>query len=359
MTSTETVSRTKRSSPPPPADLSRPNEGQPPSKRQARESKFDPSVLPTSTSTAEILKQVEFYFSDANLPRDKFLWNLTVSDSEGWVPIATIANFKRMRRFQPLDTIVSALRTSPALLEVNDKGTHVRRKIPLVKPSEEEFTGIQERTVYVTGFGEETSTMQIDLEAFFRGFGEIDSLRLRRTGTGLFKGSVLVQFENKKVAETFLAEPREYAGNLLETKSKHAWIQDKIEEAETLGPEERKERDAKRAAESKFTKPFSAFKELEKREQWAKKRDTTTAGKRGRRGNREDVRRGRSRSPTVKDKQETGANEGVASAKRPLEDGDEQTTSKREKVENGQKGTEGNVKRSGDSLESESKKMKK
>jgi len=335
MTSTDTVSPAKRSSPPPPADLSRPNEGQPPAKRRLRESKFDPSVLPTSTDTAEILKQVEFYFSDANLPRDKFLWNLTVSDSEGWVPIATIANFKRMRRFQPLDAIVSALRTSPALLEVNDKGTHVRRKIPLTKPSEEEFTGIQERTVYVKGFGEETSTTQIDLEAFFRGFGDIDSLRLRRTGTGLFKGSVLVQFKNKEVAETFLAEPREYAGNLLQTQSKQAWIRDKIEETETLGSEERKEREAKRAAELKFTKSFSAFKEMEKREQWGKKRGTKTAGQRGRRGNREDIPRDRSRSPAVKDKHETGANEGVALAKRPLEDGDEQTKSKREKVDNG------------------------
>ena len=41
------------------------------------------------------------------------------------------------------------------------------------------------------GFGDETPTLQIDLEAFFRGFGEIDSLRLRRTDTGLFKGSVI------------------------------------------------------------------------------------------------------------------------------------------------------------------------
>lgn len=46
---------------------------------------------------AQALKQVEFYFADANLPFDKFLFTLTRKDPEGWVPIETLASFKRMR----------------------------------------------------------------------------------------------------------------------------------------------------------------------------------------------------------------------------------------------------------------------
>jgi len=143
------VSPAKRS-PPPPADLSRPDAGQPPTKRP-RENKFDPTtVLPPSTDAAEILKQVEFYFSDANLPLDKYLWTLTQSDpkKQGWVPIKNIASFKRMQRFKPLETIVEALRGSKELLEVSEDGTSVRRKVPLVKPSEEVHKELSNRTVY-------------------------------------------------------------------------------------------------------------------------------------------------------------------------------------------------------------------
>jgi lupus La protein len=146
----EPVSPAKRSSPPPPADLSRPSAGQPPSKRP-RDSKFDPTILPKTSDAAEILKQVEFYFSDANLPRDKFLWTLTVSDpkKQGWVPISQIASFKRMQRFQPLEAIVAALRGSKELLEVNEDGTAVRRKVPLVKPTNEKFQEINNRSLHV------------------------------------------------------------------------------------------------------------------------------------------------------------------------------------------------------------------
>jgi lupus La protein len=143
------VSPTKRSAPPPHADSSRPNAGQPPRPR-GRENKFDPSLLPESSDAAEILKQVEFYFSDANLPRDKFLWTLTQSDpkNQGWVQIKTIASFKRMQRFKSLEVIVDALRQSKELLEVSEDGTAVRRKIPLVKPTTEGFQELNNRTVY-------------------------------------------------------------------------------------------------------------------------------------------------------------------------------------------------------------------
>jgi hypothetical protein len=140
----------KRSSPPPPADLSRPKGGQPPAKR-ARDNKFDPTILPPTSDTEEILKQVEFYFSDANLPRDKYLWTLTQSDpkKEGWVPIQNIASFKRMQRFQPVENIATALRSSKELLEVNEEGTHVRRKVPLVRPTQETYSEMNKRTLYV------------------------------------------------------------------------------------------------------------------------------------------------------------------------------------------------------------------
>ena len=122
--------------------------------QRSTEIKFDASLLPPTDDPSEILKQVEFYFSDANLPRDKFLWTLTQSDPlhQGWVQISTIASFKRMQRFKSIDNIVAALRQSNDLLEVNEEGTAVRRKPPLLKPSEKEFHELNERSVYVVKF---------------------------------------------------------------------------------------------------------------------------------------------------------------------------------------------------------------
>lgn len=52
------------------------------------------SVLTTASRLA-----VEFYFDDANLPYDKFMWKLHSQTPEHWIPIATVASFKRMREF--------------------------------------------------------------------------------------------------------------------------------------------------------------------------------------------------------------------------------------------------------------------
>ncbi|CCO30174.1 La protein homolog AltName: Full=La autoantigen homolog [Rhizoctonia solani AG-1 IB] len=55
---------------------------------------------PMATEDERATKQFEFYFSDANLPYDKFMWKLHTQTEEHWIPIATVASFKRMREFE-------------------------------------------------------------------------------------------------------------------------------------------------------------------------------------------------------------------------------------------------------------------
>lgn len=45
-----------------------------------------------------IKRQIEFYFSDYNYPRDRFLLATADQHPEGFVPITIIAQFQRMRR---------------------------------------------------------------------------------------------------------------------------------------------------------------------------------------------------------------------------------------------------------------------
>lgn len=105
----------------------------------------------------------------------------------------------------------------------------------------------------------------------------------------------MVQFRNQSNADNYLSEPREWNGSLLDAKTKGVWIQSKIEEDGKLSPEEKRERDRKREEERRAQKHFSAFKEMERQNVIAKKKDRKEKGK-GRRS-RDGPTRDRSRSP--------------------------------------------------------------
>ena len=194
------------------------------------------------------------------------------------------------------------------------------------------------------GFGDETPTTQIDLEIFFRGFGEIEALRLRRTDTGLFKGSVIVQFKNQSDAEKVLAEPQEWNGSLLDAKTKSAWIQGKKEEDESLTWDERKELNNKQGG-NRFRKPFSAFKAMEKEKELAKKQEQKKKGDKRRGGRRDNRNRDRQGSPPPPVQHEqsdvTAVEDAVLGQKRPrptesIEEAPSLFSNKREKLDDSQ-----------------------
>ena len=72
------------------------------------------------------------------------MWLLHIANDEHWVPVDTIASFKRMREFQlrGLPWVADALRTSTEL-EVSEDGTKVRRRTEVQEPK-----GAFERSVY-------------------------------------------------------------------------------------------------------------------------------------------------------------------------------------------------------------------
>jgi lupus La protein len=82
---------------------------------------------------------VSFYFSDSNLPTDKFFFTLTVCNSKGWVPLETICMFKRMSEYQSVGTdfVSAAVQRAVAqegdesIVVVSDDGKFIRRRLPL------------------------------------------------------------------------------------------------------------------------------------------------------------------------------------------------------------------------------------
>ncbi|KAN0065913.1 hypothetical protein ACQY0O_001046 [Thecaphora frezii] len=234
-------------------------------------------VAPLTADEAkkEALRQVEFYFDDANLPYDKFLFTLTRKDPEGWVPIATVASFKRMKAVREtigLEGIVEVLKTSPELLEVDAAGEKVRRKKELV-PVRDAY----ERSIYAKGFPDEYEALQVELEKFFAQFGKVNGVRMRRDMTSSerpkpFKHSVFVEFAEFETKDDFLKkaaekEPTEDGGKGISFKerelvvmSKDAYCQMKMKE-KGIDP-----LSAKRGSDSNKSsvpKKFNAFREME------------------------------------------------------------------------------------------------
>ena len=44
----------------------------------------------------KIIRQLEFYFGDSNIVRDKFLLEEIQKNDEGWVPMEILLKFKRL-----------------------------------------------------------------------------------------------------------------------------------------------------------------------------------------------------------------------------------------------------------------------
>lgn len=151
----------------------------------------------------EVIKQVEFYFSDTNLPKDKFLWRTVQSNEQGWVSINTIAGFNRMKKFRPISFIVDSLKKSE-LLEVSENGEMLKRKTPILEPKESDKTLRFQKSVYLKGFPEETESTQEEIEKWISQYGPVNEVRLRRDDNKKFKSSVFIEFANLEDAQKFL-----------------------------------------------------------------------------------------------------------------------------------------------------------
>mmetsp|Transcript_109727 Transcript_109727/g.354265 ORF Transcript_109727/g.354265 Transcript_109727/m.354265 type:complete len:616 (+) Transcript_109727:60-1907(+) len=79
-----------------------------------------------------VRKQIEYYFSDSNYPRDKFLQSK--ADGSGWVRISDLLPFNRLKqlRVQTVEQAAQAIQGSSSLVLSSDM-QRVRRRVPLSK----------------------------------------------------------------------------------------------------------------------------------------------------------------------------------------------------------------------------------
>ena len=156
-----------------------------------------------------IKKQVEFYFSDSNLPKDKFLRLQVGKTPEGWVSLKTISEFKKMKDMNCTVKKLAAAAKASDFLAVDEKEENVRRTTPLpdtdvTLPS----------SIFAEKFPAETTIE--DLHAFFVTYAPILSVRLVKPPVS--------SKESKKSKESKEGEAKEGEAKEGETKVGEAKI---------------------------------------------------------------------------------------------------------------------------------------
>ncbi|RXM28147.1 Lupus La protein-like [Acipenser ruthenus] len=151
--------------------------------------------------------QIEYYFGDHNLPRDKFLKEQIQLD-DGWVPLETMIKFNRLSCLTTdFKVILEALsKSQTGLLEISEDKTKIRRSPskPLPEINDQYKDVIKHRSVYVKGFP--TDITLDELKEWFNDKGNVENIQMRRTLQRQFKGSVFVVFDTDVSAKKFVAQ---------------------------------------------------------------------------------------------------------------------------------------------------------
>uniref|UniRef100_M3Z2X9 La-related protein 7 n=1 Tax=Mustela putorius furo TaxID=9669 RepID=M3Z2X9_MUSPF len=158
---------------------------------------------------ADIAKQVDFWFGDANLHKDRFLREQIEKSRDGYVDISLLVSFNKMKKLTTDGKLIARALKSSSVVELDLEGTRIRRKKPLgERPKDED-----ERTVYVELLPKNVNHSWI--ERIFGKCGNVVYISIPHyKSTGDPKGFAFVKFETKEQAAKaieFLNNPPEEA----------------------------------------------------------------------------------------------------------------------------------------------------
>ncbi|XP_046706598.1 la-related protein 7 isoform X2 [Silurus meridionalis] len=144
---------------------------------------------------ADVKRQVEFWFGDANLHKDRYLKNVILQSRDGYVDISLLTTFNRMKKLTTDSKLIARALKNSEVVEVNLEETQIRRKQPLGdSPSD-----IDDRTVYVELLPKDVTHVWI--ERVFSKCGNVVYVSIPRyKSTGDSKGFAFVEFQTQAQA---------------------------------------------------------------------------------------------------------------------------------------------------------------
>ncbi|XP_019950924.2 la-related protein 7 isoform X2 [Paralichthys olivaceus] len=207
---------------------------------------------------ADVKKQVEFWFGDVNLHKDRFLRTLVDESEDGYVDISVLASFNLMKKLTTDTKLIARALKNSSVVEVNLEGNKVRRQLPIGDIPDD----TDSRTVYVELLPKDVTHSWI--ERVFTKCGDVVYVSIPRyKSTGDPKGFAFVEFEKKEQAKKaieILNNPPEDAprkpGIFPKTKSgKHIPL---TADNPPSGEEEEKKKRKKKKKKEGTTVPMSA-----------------------------------------------------------------------------------------------------
>lgn len=160
----------------------------------------------------DIIRQIEYYFGECNLNRDKFLRGKINDNPDGWVPISVLLTFNRLKALSEDSKVIaeSLEKATSGLVQISEDKEKFRRHPdnPLPEFNEGRRKELSRRTAYAKGLPLD-SKMDTLVEYFNSNFQKVENVVMRKyydskSKVYKFKGSVFILFEKREQAEEFV-----------------------------------------------------------------------------------------------------------------------------------------------------------
>jgi RNA recognition motif-containing protein len=163
---------------------------------------------------ARLVHLLTFWFSDANLAKDRFLRKTMASNEKQYVPFTIFLTFKKVQQLNAMVHHLQAAAASCSFLKISRDGSMVRRSVPFTSSPNE-----LQRTVRVDCVARDAT--HDSLTQVFSKFGSVVYVSIPRQKDGSIKGTAFIEFLEESAAAAAVAASHVESMLVI---SKTAWL---------------------------------------------------------------------------------------------------------------------------------------